>query len=484
MSDPYYTDAVTLAAELRQRERSPVTVVEAFIERIKERNDRTNAFVTVAEEHARDRAREIETALDRGEDVGPLAGLPVAVKDLTRTCGIRTTFGSAAFADNVPDENDRVVDRIVEAGGIVIGKTNTPAFGRKTVTDNPVFGATRNPWDTTRTPGGSSGGSAAALADGLVPLALGSDAAGSIRVPSAFCGTFGLMPDVGRVPHGPSQADAFRNTQPFTAVGPMARTPRDAALLLDVLAGPDPCDPYSLPEQQMSYREALESPIDHIDLAYAPDFGGFSVDPAVQTTIEETLADLESAGASVTTIDTTFEGLWDELHVALEQILQTRYVGLYQNLKQDTGVDLLNTDVEITPEVVSRIKAGLELSVRDYKRSQRVRTRAYETVQDMLKGVDALLTPTTARPAFKLDEDTPTVHGHEVDPMHGWMLTWPLNLTGNPTASVPAGFIDGLPVGMQVIGARHTDDKVLAICDIIAQASSWQDAYPPSRKQA
>ena len=482
MTDPHLLDATALAAAIRREELSPVNVVDVFLDRIDERNDRTNAFVTVAAEHARKRARDAEAALERGEDVGPLHGVPVAVKDLTRTRDIRTTFGSPAYANYIPDEDDTVVARVRAAGGIIIGKTNTPEFGRLTVTENPVFGRSYNPWDPSKTPGGSSGGNAAALADGLVPLAIGSDAAGSIRIPSAACGTFGLIPDFGRVPHGPSQIDAFANIQPYTFCGPMTRTPRDAALLLDVLAGPDTGDPYSLPVREMSYCEALEGQLESFDLAYSPDFGGCPVDPAVQETVEDGLENIEAAGASVTTIDLEFDPpLWPTIHDALNVILQTRYVGLYRQVERDTGVDLLKTDLEITPEVVSRIEAGLELSTLDFKQAERVRTQVYETIQAVFESHDLLVTPTMARTAFDADNREPTVDGHHVDPMHGWMLTWPLNCTGNPAASLPVGTSDGLPVGLQVIGPRLKDDRVLAACDAIADVNPWTGFAPTAR---
>lgn len=482
MTDPCLLDATALAAEIRRGERSPVDVVDAFLDRIDERNDRTNAFVTVAADHARERARDAEAALERGEDVGPLHGVPVAVKDLTRTRGIRTTFGSPAYADYVPDEDDTVVARVRAAGGIVLGKTNTPEFGRLTVTENPVFGRSYNPWNPSKTPGGSSGGNAAALADGLVPLALGSDAAGSIRIPSAACGTFGLAPDFGRVPHGPSQTDAFTNIQPYTFRGPMTRTPRDAALLLDVIAGPDKGDPYSLPAHDGSYRDALGDPLESFDLAYSPDFGGCPVDPAVRETIEDALITFEDAGASVTTVDLAFDPpLWPDVHDALDVILQTRYVGLYRQVEHDTGIDLLETDLEITSEVVSRIEKGLELSALDFKRAESVRTRIYETIQTVFDSHDLLVTPTMARTAFDADNREPTVDGQHVDPMHGWMLTWPLNCTGNPAASLPVGTSNGLPVGLQVIGPRLADDRVLGACDAMADTNPWTGFAPDAR---
>lgn len=477
MTDIGFQDATTIAAKIRNGELSAVEVVTRTLERIDERNDRTNAFVTIADDTL-DRAEEADEAFERGEEIGPLHGVPIAVKDLTPTRGLRTTFGSPAFADNVPDADATVVQRVRDAGAIIIGKTNTPEFGRLTVTENPVFGRSFNPWDTEKTPGGSSGGNAAALADGLVPLAIGSDAAGSIRVPSATCGTFGLVPDFGRVPFGPAQADGFANIHPYTFRGPMTRTPRDAALLLDVLADPDPRDPHSLPRTTASYTDVLGADPASFDVAYAPTLSGCPVASAVRETIDEAVTAIEAAGATVNTVDLSFDPpLWPDAHEALETILQVRYVGLYDMIEEETGVDVLDTDLDITPEVVSRIETGLKVSTAEFKHAERVRTRTFETMQSVFDDHDVLLMPAIARTAFDADDRSPTVDGEEVDPMHGWMLTWPLNLTGNPAASLPAGTSDGLPVGLQVVGPRHGDATVLSASDAFADVVEWKGDY-------
>jgi len=258
-TDLCYASATALAADIRRGERSPVAVVDAFLDRIERVNPEINAYVTVCSESAREAAREAERAVERGDDIGPLHGVPVAIKDLNRVAGVRTTFGSPAFADHVPEHDDVVVSRLREAGAIILGKTNTPEFGRKTKTDNPVFGASGNPWDPSRTTGGSSGGSAAAVAAGLAPIALGSDAAGSIRIPSSACGVFGFLPDFGRVPAGPVRSDAFQDLLPYTFLGPIARTVSDAALMIEAISGPDTADPNGLPTPTGSYRDAVES---------------------------------------------------------------------------------------------------------------------------------------------------------------------------------------------------------------------------------
>lgn len=482
LTDLCYTPATTLAAEIRNGERSPGAVVDAFLERIERVNPEINAYVTVCAESARDAAQEADRAVERGDDLGPLHGVPVAIKDLNRVAGVRTTFGSPSFADYVPDQDDVVVSRLREAGAIILGKTNTPEFGRKTKTDNPVFGASGNPWDPSRTTGGSSGGSAAAVAAGLAPIALGSDAAGSIRIPSSACGVFGVLPDFGRVPAGPVRSDAFQETLPYTYHGPIARTVTDAALMLEVIAGPDTADPTALPEPTGSYRESADASVelDDFRIGYSPDFGDFVISDAVSVTVESTLDDLSAAGATVEEVDIPFEESWEERHDAIEWVLQSRYVGLYENLKRDADIDLLTTNEPITPEVRSRIRAGLDLDTSTLATARRRRTAVYDAIVTALEDVDVLVTPTLGRTAFSLDIDNPTVNGEPVHRMHGWTLTWPLNLSGHPAASIPVGFDDaGLPIGMQVIGDRLGDRDVVSTSAAIEEAIPWEDTYPP-----
>ncbi|WP_129114727.1 amidase [Halegenticoccus tardaugens] len=472
--------AEELAASIRVGEVSPVAVVDAFLDRIDRIDSRINAYATVCDEAARKAARSAERAVERGDALGPLHGVPVAIKDLTRVRGVRTTFGSAAFTEHVPDRDDTVVARLREAGAIVLGKTNTPEFGRKTVTDNLVFGSTGNPWDPTKTTGGSSGGSAAAVAAGLTPLALGSDAAGSIRIPASACGVFGLVPDFGRVPEGPTRADAFETALPCSFLGPIARSVGDAALMLDVLAGPHPADPYCLPTPSARYRDALGAPISDLRIGYSANFGGFRVTEEVRAAVEGALDRVAAAGATVETADLDFDGTWEDRHEALERILQTRYVGLYENLRRDAGVDLLNDDLDVTPEVTSRIRAGLSLGAQEIAAAGRTRTAVFDEIQRAFSGYDVLATPTLSRTAFDRDEDAPTVDGRPVHPMHGWTLTWPLNLSGNPAGSIPVGLSDDdLPIGMQVIGPRLDDRGVVSACAAIERALTWDGTRPP-----
>jgi Asp-tRNA(Asn)/Glu-tRNA(Gln) amidotransferase A subunit family amidase len=474
--DLAYTSATDLAARIRRGDRSPVAVVEYFLDRIERLDDEINAFVTVCDERARAAAEEAERALRAGEAVGPLHGVPVAVKDLTNVAGVRTTFGSKLFADFVPEEDAVVVSRLKRAGAIVVGKTNTPEFGRKPMTTNLLHGTTSNPWDTTRTVGGSSGGSAAALAAGLVPLATGSDAAGSLRIPASACGVASIVADFGRVPIA-SRPDGFVDTHPYTFVGPMARSVEDAALMLDVMAGPDDGDPFGLPANDGSYLETTRRGADGLDVAYSPDLGICAVDPAVEAVVEAAVEDLRRTGASVERVDGVFED-WDVPHDALEVLLQDRYGGMYDNFVRDHDVDLLECREDVTEEVVSRVEKALDLSALDVRRAERARTEACDAVRDVLSGYDLLVTPTVGMLPFEKGTKPTEIGGVPIDPLHGWALTWPFNLTGNPVAAVPAGVADGLPVGLQLVGRRLRDETVVAAGAAYERVRPWTGSYP------
>lgn len=470
-----YLPASELADRISRRSLSPVEVVEYFLERIDERDDEINAFVTVCDERAREAAEAAEAALEVGDDVGPLHGVPVAVKDLTNVADVPTTFGSEVFEEFVPDKNDLMVDRLEEAGAIVIGKTNTPEFGRKPMTTNRVCGATGNPWDPEKSVGGSSGGSAAALADGMVPLATGSDAAGSLRIPAAACGVVSIVADFGRVPIG-TRPDAFVDTHPYTFVGPMARTVEDAALLLDVMTGPSNEDPFSLPAPPETYRSATRETLEGIDIAYSPDLGICEISAEVADVVGDAIDAFEPFGGAVETVDDVFTD-WTRPHDALEVLLQDRYRGMYENFIRDEGIDLLER-TDVTEEVVSRIEKSLTLGAGDVRHAERVRTGAYDTMRSVFEEYDLLVTPTMGLLPFKKGTKPRTIDGAQVDPLHGWALTWPLNLTGNPTTAVPAGFAEGLPVGLQIIGPRLADRQVVAAAAAYERVRPWHDRRP------
>ena len=479
MTDVAYSSATDLAARIRDGELSPVDVIEACLDRIDARNDATNAFVTVTEERARESAWEAKRAVENDEDLGPLQGVPVAVKDLNHVAGIPTTFGSRLFEDFVPEKSDPFVSRLEAAGAIVVGKTNTPEFGLGCTTDNRVVGPTPTPFDLDRVGGGSSGGAGAALADGLVPLAQGSDTGGSIRTPAAFCGVYGLKPSFGRVPIV-DRPNGFSALAPFSHLGPMARTVADAALLLDVMAGPHPRDPFSLPDSKESYRDSVGRGIDDLEVAYSPNMGAYSVESAVEGTASEAADGFAKAGATVTEVEMDLGATHAALLESYYTFARASWNALFDRLEDQHDLDPRGTDREkLRPVTRETILSADRPTTAEIEESEVVRTKVFDGVQDVLDEYDLLVTPTLAVPPFPIGEPPTEVGGTEVEPLRGWVLTQPFNFSGHPVASIPAGFVEGLPIGMQVVGRRHADNELLAASAAYEQARPWYEAYLP-----
>ncbi|MHC3439449.1 amidase [Natrialbaceae archaeon A-gly3] len=478
--------ATELAAQIRRREVSALEAVEATIERIDDRDD-VNAFVTVIADGARERARELDERIEKGGPVGPLHGVPIAIKDLFDfKAGVRNTMGSVPFEDFVPEETAAYVQRLEDAGAVVVGKTNTPEMGHKGITDNDIIGPTSTPFDPDRNAGGSSGGSAAAVADGMVPIAQGTDGGGSVRIPASFCGVYGFKPSFGRVPQV-IRPDAFLSHTPFTHVGPITRTVEDAALMLEVMAGPHPRDPLSVSDDGMRFTDTVTRGIDDFEVAYSPDFDVFPIDDRVAKVVDEAVNDIAKTGADVEEVDLGLE----VDHLELAQLWLRQIGALYhsavEGFKAD-GMDLLGDHRdELTPEFAELLEDTKDQTVLDLKRDDHLRTEIYDTVQDVFEEYDLLVTPTLSVPPVENagPEEGQTVGptevaGEEVEPLIGWCLTHPINFTGHPAASVPAGLTpEGLPVGLQVIGDRFADDDVLAASGAIERVRPWQDTLPP-----
>jgi len=477
--DVAHTTAAGLAREIRDGDLSPVEVVDATLERIDERNDRTNAFVTVTDERAREAARRAERAVEAGEPLGPLHGVPVAVKDLDDVAGVRTTHGSKLYEDNVAEENSPFVDRLLDAGAIVVGKTNTPEFGLGCTTDNRVAGPTGTPFAPERVSGGSSGGAGAALADGLVPLAQGSDTGGSIRTPASFCGVYGIKPTFGRVARTDDR-NAFGGHTPFSHLGPLARTVEDAALMLDVMSGPHPLDPFSLPEPEADYVAATRRSVEGLSIAYSPDLGIYPIDPAVRDAVDDAVPAFEAAGATVERVDLEPELTHEEVLDAYYTFATVLWESLFDGIEEDGELDPRGADRDrLAESTVETILEAEPVSTREYKAADRTRTRVLEFVQGVLEDHDLLVTPTLAVPPFEIGDLPTAVDGQSVEPRRGWLLTQPFNMTGNPAASIPAGFTgEGLPVGMQLVGPRLADDEVLAASAAFERVRPWRDRYP------
>lgn len=467
-------DAGTLAENVRAKRLSPVEVVDAVLARLERLDPVLHAFTTVVPERARERAKRLETQIAAGQDVGPLAGVPTGVKDLICTKGIRTASGSAAYAEFVPDEDDVVVERIEAAGAIVIGKTQVPEFGYSGTGQTPLGEPTRNPWNPDRTSGGSSAGSAAAVATGIGPFSLGSDGGGSVRIPASFCGLYGMKATMGRVPLYPGTKDerypGVSSWESLEHIGPLTRTVADAALVFSVIAGPDDRDRLSIPCDDVDWRRAVDGDLGGLRVAYSPDLGYAAVDRRVRQVVDGAVAVFErDLGCAVERVDPgwadPYDSFWGVV-VAESDLAGLR--GLADSLGEAMSphlVEVLRNDWT-AEQLTSAVMGRKALSNAAWR---------------FFRGYDLLLTPTLAVPPFEHGIQGPTeIDGRQVEPFAWLAFTFPYNLTGQPAATVPAGFTDdGLPVGLQIIGRRLEDALVLRASAAFETASPWAHRWPP-----
>lgn len=480
-TDLHTLSATETAERIRRGDLTPTQAVEHYLDRIAAHNDDLNAYITTAEEYARQRVREAERTDPTSAHTAPLHGVPIAVKDSTAKAGLRTTLGLPAFRDLVPDKSAIAIDRLEQAGAIVLGKTNVPELSARGTTTNQVQGTTPTPFDYSRTAGGSSGGSAAAVAAGLAPVAQGSDGSGSIRIPAAFCGVYGFKASFRRIPIA-SRPDAFLYHTPFVHIGPITRSVEDAALLLEVMAGPNARDPFSLPDDNTPYIDALNQDIGSLDIAYTPDFGFFPVDDAVRELLNDAVHRFQDAGATVIPVEFSLEYSRDEILEAHKTGYQVRVAEIAMNLDNEHGVDLLDPDVTVSDEIRETIQAGRSVNALEYKRADIIRTAILDAIEDVFDTHEILVSPTTALPPFDKTLTGPQeINGERVDPFNGWFLTFPYNLTGHPAASIPAGrTTNGLPIGMQLAGRKFADDTVLAASATFEDLQPWHHHYTTS----
>jgi aspartyl-tRNA(Asn)/glutamyl-tRNA(Gln) amidotransferase subunit A len=466
-SDIAYIPAVEMSAAIREKRLSPVEVIDVILTRIDRLNPRLNAYCTILAEDARRQAKEAEKAVMKGENLGALHGVPVSVKDLIFTKGIRTTFGSRIYEDFIPDKDNVVVERLKAAGAIVTGKTNTPEFGFMGVTDNLLFGPTRNPWNLERHAGGSSGGAATAVASGMGPLAVGTDGGGSIRIPSSFCGAFGLKPSYGRVPRGPGLPD----WQTLSHTGPITRTVADAALMMEVIAGRDDRDIYSLPETKLEYLSLLEGDLKGLRVGWSPDLGYALVDPEVLVITTSALGVFESLGAEVEDAGLELENQGPVFSVIWAVTIASEVADKLEEWRE-----------KMNPQLVRTVERGLNVRAIDYAYAAQARKGFWSKIQPLFEKYDILLTPTTSVPAFDISTHQVTeIAGVKGEPALDWTpFTYPFNFTGQPAASVPCGWTkDGLPVGLQIVGGRFADATVLRAAAAFEKVAPWADKYPP-----
>lgn len=467
-------DAVGLAKEIRAKNLSPVEVIDAVLARMDALEPELHAFCTPTPEAARAEAKVLADRIAAGDEIGALAGVPVGIKDLVATKGVRTVSGSHAYADFVPDEDDVVVERLKAADAIVIGKTNVPEFGYSGVGHNPVFPTTRNPWNTALTPGGSSAGSGAAVATGMGPFAIGSDGGGSVRIPSSFCGLYGMKASMGRVPLYPGTKDerfpGISSWESLEHIGPMSRTVADSALMLSVIAGPDARDRYTVPQADFDWTTAASGSIQGCRIAFSPDWGYAAVDPRVRDIVKKAVTLFETdLGCTVVEAnpgwDNPFEAFW--AIVANETDLR----GM-RRLLDEIGED------KMSPHLVGFLRR--EWTAEEFTDALMVRKHVNNKMWRFMADYDLLVTPTLAVPPFEVGIQGPSeIDGRSVADTEWLHFTYPLNFTGQPAASIPAGWTeDGLPVGMQIIG-RHLDDELVLRASAAFEAvAPWRDRWP------
>ncbi len=464
-----YLPASQLAAAIRTKELSAVEVCDAILYRIERLNPTLNAYCTVIAEIAREAARKAESAVMRSEPLGALHGVPFSLTDLTPTKGIRTTYGSKIFEYHISDQDAILVERLRAAGAVLLGKTNTPEFGCKGFTDNKIFGATYNPWNLGRTPGGSSGGAGASVAAGMGTLAEGSDLAGSIRIPASFCGVVGFKPSQGRIPRYPNSNGW--NTLSFN--GPITRSVADAALMFQAMAGPDPRDPLSLPDSGEDFFSVVQGELrlQGMRIAWSPDLGGLApVEPDVQTICSQAAQVFERFGCHVEEASPDVHGV-HEIFAMLNANLRAAMV----------GSDPETWGAQMDPSLVSRLEQARQFTLSDLQRAETARTALYHRLRIFFETYDLLLLPTAGTLPFPADDGYPDqVAGRTITtPYELLILTYIFNLTGQPAISVPAGWhANGLPVGLQIVAPFRADALVLHAAAAFEAASPWRHRQP------
>jgi Asp-tRNA(Asn)/Glu-tRNA(Gln) amidotransferase A subunit family amidase len=461
-------DAYAIAREVQAGRLSPSELVEDSLEAIERLDPQLNAFTVILGEQARGTATAVGRAVAAGENPGPLAGVPVAIKDHVWMRGVPATNGSLALADFVPEEDCVCVARLRDAGAVIVGKTNNPEFCYRGITDNALFGLTRNPWALDRTPGGSSGGSAAAVCAGMVPLALGTDGGGSIRIPASFCGVAGHKPTFGLVPKEPG----FKNWKTLSVDGPLARSVRDLALMLSLMAGPASADDLTWP---IPIGDVLGA-VDRADVAgkrvaWSADLGFAPVERTVHDVFERSLAALANAGWKLEQAappPSNPIAIWNTIAVAEGYASE--------------GPLLAGWESEMSAGTAELVRAGERVTTTEYIDAQHERARYTRAWSEFFAAYDLLLTPTmqlTALPVGILGPEQ--IDGHPVDPFFDdWCaFCYPANLTGQPATSIPIGTAeDGLPVGLQIVGRRWEDAAVLAAAAAVERLLPWAEAWP------
>lgn len=471
--DLCFSSARWLANQVAAREISARELLEIHLRRVEQVNPSLNAIVTLVPERALEDAKSIDERLAQRQPVGPLAGLPMAHKDTHETAGIRTTHGSVVFADNVPEHDELVIQRLRSAGVVSFGKTNVPEFAAGSHTFNSLFGVTQNPYAPGRSAGGSSGGAAAALAAGLQPLADGSDMGGSLRNPASFCNVVGLRPTPGRVPSYPS-------AWPWSTLavqGPMGRSVADVAFLLSVMAGPDPRSPIAWPDNPAPFAQPLDRDLSGLRVAWTPDLGGLvDVEPEVREVLAAQLGTFERLGCEVTEVCPDLSGADDAFRVLRAWQFTVQFGDLLETHRQ-----------ELKPSLVWNIEEGFRLDAAAVARAEQQRANVYHRVREFFEEYDVLLTPVSQVAPFPAEEEFPATVDHQPQATYlDWMRSaYLISVTGSPALSVPGGFTtDGRPVGLQIIGPHRDDLRVLQVGHAFEGATRFGRVQPSLRNRA
>ena len=467
-----FMSASEAAAKIRRRELSPVDYLDAVLAHAETQQERLNPFATICAERARQDAKAAEKAVTDGAPLGPLHGVPVNVKDLFNTAGIRTTHGSAVYADNVPDKDDVLVKRLRAAGAVIFAKSTTPEFGHKGMTDGPSFGVTRNPWDPSRSSGGSSGGAAVAVAAGIGPLGLGTDGAGSIRIPAAYCGVVGMKPTTGAIPFEQS-VDAFFS---YAAAGPLARTVADAALMQSVLSGPDSKDPWTLgaPSFDRLAARFVGNDLSGLRIGYISHMANRHLAGDVEENTQAAIDVFAARGARIEKVEDEID--W------IEKPGRAMYYG---NISVAFGKYVEEWGDRMDPVLLAFIERGKTYSLADLRQAQYARTRLFRHIQTLFERYDVILSPTLTRTALPADFDA--AEGIvEVDGKPNGITregmspyAYPFNLTGHPSLALPSGFgADGLPTSVQLTGPWWSDLDLYRLGAVLEADRPWSASRP------
>ena len=480
--------ACELGTEVNAGRISPTQIIHYFAHRIEERNNSINAFVYTKIDDALKEAKALESRLAKGENCGEFAGVPTALKDfLPSKKGWTNSHGGIKSLIRIDDGDSAYYSAVKKAGAIALGKTNAPAFAFRGTTDNKLYGATSTPFDTERNSGGSSGGSAAAVADGLIPIAEGSDGGGSIRIPSAWCGCFGYKASVGTIP-SVCRPDAWEATHPYCFNGAITRTVEDSAIALNYMAQYNPRDPLSLPRQPIDFREEMKKGIKGAKIAFTPDFDVFAVEPEIAEIVEKAALKFQDAGASVEKVHFNFKHTAEEMgHLWCRSISIDTAIDLEQ--WKQAGFDLREVAKdEIPAEFFEWQDIAFNSTVMDYYNFNVIRTEILDAQQDIFDNYDFIISPVSCCfPVFNSNDGNTqgpeTINGVKIDRLIGFGQTFFENFTGNPASSVPAGLSkSGLPIGMQIIGKKFCDADVFRASRAFELLQPWDYKIPFSRK--